>query len=281
MDTRHRQLAARFLAFVEDATGLPMIVCDETGTIIECRTASRVGSVHASARRIVERQADELFVTATEAAKDPRMKEGCNVAIDADGRRLGTFGIAGPLELARPLARVAAAVFASWLKDQRQQEALTQAADSVFEGVKRVSARTEEVTQEADQVAGVMTQASRDAAEKVEHSGKITRTVQEIAKKSRILSLNGSMEASRAGANGRAFAVVAREMLELSESARTAAAQIEGTLGEVQSAIAVLSGAIARSASLATTQAAALAEVKAVVDELQAAVLQLAGDEQA
>jgi sugar diacid utilization regulator len=275
VDPQHRLLAGRFLAFVEDATGLPMIVCDETGTIVECRNAARLGTVHAFARRIVQREADELFVTAAQAAGDPRMKEGCNVAIDAEGVRLGTFGIAGPLELARPLARVAAAVFASWLKDQHQQTALTRAADSVFEGVRRVSARTSEVTAEAAQVVGVMSRASRDAADKVEQSGKITRTVQEIAQKSRILSLNGSMEASRAGAQGRAFSVVAKEMLELSESARAASSQIENTLSEVQAAIGVLQGAIERSAALANTQTAALAEVKTVVDGLQRVVKQL------
>jgi hypothetical protein len=275
VDPRHKHLAGRFLDFVEDAAGLPMIVCDETGTIVECRDPQRLGVVHAFAKRIVNREDDELFVTAAQAATDSRMKEGCNVAIDADGQRLGTFGIAGPLELARPLARVAAAVFASWLHDQRRQVALTGAADSVFSGVQQVSARTEAVKAEAAQVVGVMTQASKEAAMKVEQSGKIIRTVQEIAQRSRILSLNGSIAAARAGAQGLSFAVVAKEMLELSDSARTAASQIEATLGEVQAAIAKLSGAIKRSADLATTQTQALGEVKAVVDGLQKVVQKL------
>lgn len=276
MDPRHKHLAARFLAFVEAAAGLPMIVCDETGTIVECRDPKRLGMVHAFAKRIIDREADELFVTAEQAAADSRMKEGCNVAIDSDGQRLGTFGIAGPLELARPLARVAAAVFASWLNDQRRQAALTGAADGVFAGIRKVSTRTEEVKAEAARVVGIMTQASKEAAEKVERSGKIIRTVQEVAQRSRILSLNGSIAASRAGTHGLSFAVVAKEMLELSDSARTAASQTEATLGEVQAAIAKLSGAIQRSADLATTQAQALGEVKAVVDGLQQVVQKLA-----
>lgn len=275
MDPRHTQLAGRFLDFVETAAGLPMIVCDETGTIVQCRDPKRLGVVHAFAKRIVDREADELFVTAAQAAADSRMKEGCNVAIDADGRRLGTFGIAGPLELARPLARVAAAVFASWLNDHRRQVALTGAADSVFSGVRQVSARTEAVKAEAARVVEVMTQASREAAEKVEQSGKVIRTVQEVAQRSRILSLNGAIAAARAGTQGQSFAVVAKEMLELSDSARAAATQIEATLGEVQAAIAKLSGAIQHSADLATSQTQALGEVRAVVDGLQRVVQQL------
>jgi hypothetical protein len=276
VDADLKALAGRFLAFVEDAAGLPMIVCDESGTIVHCRTAARLGVVHDSARRIVLGEADELFVTAAQAAADPRMKEGCNVLLAAEGFRLGTFGIAGPLALAQPLARVAAAVFASWLKEQRQQAALTRAADSVFEGVRQVSARTERVAVETRQVVEVMTAASRDAAEKVADSGKITQTVQAIAKKTRILSLNGSMEASRAGTSGRAFSVVARETLELSQGAHAAAQQIEERLGEVQSAIATVSTAIDRSAALATDQATALAEVMDVVGGLQRAVQALA-----
>jgi hypothetical protein len=278
VDSDLKKLAARFLDFVEGATGLPMIVCDETGTIVECKTASRIGTVHAFARRIVSGEADELFVTSEEAAADPKMKEGCNVVIFADGMRLGTFGIAGPLGLARPLARVAAAVFTSWLKDQRQQLALAGAADGVFGGVSRVSARAQEVTTETAEVVAAMSSASRDALEKVQQSGKIIQTVQEVAHQIRILSINGSMEAARAGAQGRPFAVVAREMLDLSESARGAANQIETTLGEVQQAIGELTKAIDRSAALANTQSSALTEVKSVVDELQRVVSQLTGE---
>ena len=279
MDPRHQQLAGRFLEFVENASGLPMIVCDETGTIVACRDPKRLGVVHAFAKRIVNRESDELFVTAAQAAADSRMKEGCNVAIDADGQRVGTFGIAGPLELARPLARVAAAVFASWLKDQRRQTALAGAADSVFSGVRQISARTEEVKTEAAQAVAVMTHAAMEAAEKVDQSGKIIRSVQEIAQRSRLLSLNGSIAASRAGVQGLTFGVVAKEMLELSDSARGAATQIEAILGETRAAIAQLSSAIKRTSDLAATQTQALDDVKAVVNELQKVVQKLTQEE--
>jgi methyl-accepting chemotaxis protein len=169
-------------------------------------------------------------------------------------------------------------VFSSWLKDQRQQLALAGAADGVFSGVSRVSARAQEVTTETAEVVAAMSSASRDALEKVQQSGKIIQTVQEVAHQIRILSINGSMEAARAGAQGRPFAVVAREMLDLSESARGAANQIETTLGEVQQAIGELTKAIDRSAALANTQSSALTEVKSVVDELQRVVSQLTGE---
>jgi hypothetical protein len=276
VDQDLKNLAGRFLEFVYEATGLPMIVCDEKGTIVHAVDRKRVGTQHAGAQRIVRRDVDEVFVTEEEAARDPRMKVGCNVAIDFDGKRVGTFGLAGPLEIAQPLTRLATAVIVSWLKEQRQQAALKLAAGEVVKGVQGVSARTQSAGAEAASVGKLMATASREASEKVRHTDAIVRTVQEIAQKSRILSINGSVEAARAGEYGRGFAVVAREMLDLAESARGAANQIQATLGEVQRAIAELQGAIDRSAGLAQGQATALIEVGGVVQGLQQAVVKLA-----
>jgi uncharacterized protein YukE len=276
VDQDLNSLAGRFLEFMQNSTGLPLIVCDETGTIIKCKDRTRLGVVHAFAKRIMSGEADELFVTAEDVERDPRMKEGCNCVIEVDGKRLGTFGIAGPIEIVRPLARIATAVIASWLKDVRRQSALTGAADSVFSGMRQVSSRTDEVSTEADRVTENMAQAASDASNKLARSSEIIRTVQEIAQKSRMLSINGSVEAARAGEHGRAFGVVAREMLALAEDARGAANQIQATLGEVETAIAQLDSAIGRSATLAATQNSAFSEIKSVVDSLQQVVAGLA-----
>lgn len=276
MDQDLKKLAGRFLEFVHRATGLPMIVCDETGTIVHSVVRQRVGSKHAFAERIMRGEADELFVTAEDVARDPRMKEGCNVAILAKGERLGTFGIAGPVEVTRPLCRIASAVLVSWLGEQRRQAALQSAASQVLEGVRRVSTRAAEVAAEASQVSELMARASSEASSKTARTGEIIRTVQEVAQKSRILSINGSVEASRAGDQGRAFGVVAREMLGLAEDARAAANHIQTTLGEVRQTIGQLGGAIGRSAALGKTQTEALGEIQSVVNALQHAVSELA-----
>jgi uncharacterized protein YukE len=276
VDKDLEKLAGRFLHFVHRATGLPMIVCDDRGKIVQAVDRSRLGQTHAGAQRILRGEVEEIFVTAQEAAKDPRMKPGCSVPIAIDGKRVGTFGLTGPLEVAQPLVRVASAVLESWVHEQRQQSALKVAAGEVVKGVKDVSARTRSAAAEATGVVELMSGASREAAEKVQRTDAIVKSVHEIAQKSRILSINGSVEAARAGEQGRGFAVVAREMLDLAESARGAAGEIQSTLGEVQRAIARLQGAIDRSAGLTRDQAGALAEVGGVVEALQQAVMKLA-----
>ncbi len=272
MEQDLRQLAGRFLQFVHGATRLPVIVCDENGTIVLAIDKKRIGTTHAAAARIMAGELEEAVVTAEDAARDPRMKEGCNVGIVVDGRRVGTFGIAGPVALAQPITRIAATVIASWAREQRQRQALEAAAGDVLRGVQNVSGHSASVASRTQETIDVMTRASSEATAKVEKSGEIVRTVQEIAQKSRILSINGSVEASRAGDQGRAFAVVAREMIQLAEDARGASNQIAATLEQVKSAIAQLREAIGRSADLAKTQTAALSEVSGVVEGLQRAI---------
>lgn len=269
-------LARRFLDFVYRETRLPMIVCDERGLIVQAVDRKRVGTPHAFAQRILGGEADELFVTAEDAARDPRMKEGCNCAITVDGERVGTFGLAGPIELARPLTRIASAVIASWIKEHRQQAALRRAADTVLAGVRDVSGRAEGAAVQSAEVVELMGVASREAAHKAERTDAVVKSVQEIAQKSRILSINGSVEAARAGETGRGFAVVAREMLALAEDARGAANEIQSTLQQVRRAIGQLQDAIGRSATLTEEQTAALVEVRAVAEGLQRAVSEAA-----
>src|SRR5512146_2006578 len=60
VDQDVKKLSGRFLEFVHRATGLPMIVCDETGTIVHSVVRQRIGSKHAFAERIMKGEADEL-----------------------------------------------------------------------------------------------------------------------------------------------------------------------------------------------------------------------------
>jgi PAS domain S-box-containing protein len=120
LDSRLLLLADRFLEFIESQTGCAAIVCDETGVIVRATVRSRIGNLHAGAQRILRNEVDEAAITAEDAKANPLVKEGMNCPIVVEGRRVGTFGIAGPLETTRPLARVASVVLASWLKDMQQ-----------------------------------------------------------------------------------------------------------------------------------------------------------------
>jgi hypothetical protein len=274
-DADFLKLADRFLALIQKDTGCNSIVCDERGQIVRATVRSRIGTSHAGAQAILRNERDEYEVTAEEAAANPLVKEGYNCPIVVDGARVGTFGIGGPLALTRPLGRVAAVVLAAWVNELRQQRELRTTASRAFAAVDGLVASAARAGREAAASAAESGSAARAAAERIEGAGEVVRAVQRIAQQSRILSINGSVEATRAGDGGRSFGVVALEMTRLADETKAASGKIEAALGQIGAAVGDLSGALAHSAAAADAGSKALVEATAVVAGLRDAIERL------
>jgi CheY-like chemotaxis protein len=123
LEQRFLELADRFCSAISTETGFHTLVCDEEGRIVRATVAERIGDLHAGSRKILRNEADEVVVTAAEAAADPRVRAGVNTPIVVDGRRVGTFGLAGPPETVGPVARVAALVLGNWLEEMSRAAA--------------------------------------------------------------------------------------------------------------------------------------------------------------
>ncbi|MDD5387925.1 MAG: protoglobin domain-containing protein [Gallionellaceae bacterium] len=74
--------------------------------------------------------------------------------------------------------------------------------------------------------------------ERLQQIGDITNAVGELASQSKMLALNASIEAAKAGDAGRGFAVVAEEVRDLAEQSRQATTQVQGILVEIRNAAA-------------------------------------------
>jgi methyl-accepting chemotaxis protein len=111
----------------------------------------------------------------------------------------------------------------------------------------------------------------------------IAETVRDLATQSHVLSLNASIEAARAGAAGKSFAVVAQEVRSLAEQSGSSAGRIAKMVDEIVSAVestraTTESGSHRMSSSLEQIRAAAesLSQIGAIVRETNEAALQIA-----
>ncbi|MBN1422279.1 MAG: hypothetical protein JXP34_26125 [Planctomycetes bacterium] len=101
----------------------------------------------------------------------------------------------------------------------------------------RGSASVEEGLSAIDRVAETMERLSQGIFElgrSTEEIGRIVTAIETIANQTNVLALNASIEAERAGAQGRGFGVVAQEIQKLAAKTSRATLEIAGIVGRVQ-----------------------------------------------
>ncbi len=111
-----------------------------------------------------------------------------------------------------------------------------------------------------------------DAAAKV---GRIIRVITTIAEQTHLLALNATIEAARAGEAGLGFAVVAKEVKDLSRNAAEATEQIgdqlvrmHATVGQVAELVQAVDGAVDRMAASTDAISRAVAEQVTATKEI-------------
>lgn len=117
--------------------------------------------------------------------------------------------------------------------------------------VKERAASLKEMTAEVSDSANAMYEDvwanSKEALEKaqaVERINELTQNIMEISTQTNLLALNASIEAARAGEAGKGFAVVATEIGKLASQTQDAVEDINGIIGQVNSAVEGLTGCL-------------------------------------
>ena len=152
-------------------------------------------------------------------------------------------------QLAAGATQTAAAVSetTTTVEEVRQTaEVSSQKARLVSESAQRVAAVSESGRRSTeDAAAGVariqhqmetIAECMMRLSEQSQAVGQIVATVDDLAGQSKLLAVNASIEAAKAGEHGKGFAVVAQEVKSLAQQSREATAQVRSILGDIQQA---------------------------------------------
>ncbi|WP_027177997.1 methyl-accepting chemotaxis protein [Maridesulfovibrio bastinii] len=124
--------------------------------------------------------------------------------------------------LSNEKSRQVADVAKSAVKTSQEGQRATQAA----------AAGMKDIRKQMDTIAQSIVQLS----EQSQHIGDIVYVVNDLADQSNILAVNASIEASKAGEEGKGFTVVAREIRNLADQSKQSVAQIQSILADIQKA---------------------------------------------
>ena len=109
-----------------------------------------------------------------------------------------------------------------------------QASESVLHLLGETTSGIEQMLGDMDVVSETINRLN----EQTQAAGEIITAVNDIAEQSNLLSVNASIEAAKAGDQGKGFTVVAQEVKSLAEQSKQAVSQVRSILSEIQKASA-------------------------------------------
>ena len=268
-----KDIADKMVDFIYEKCGYSVIVCDETGIIIADSAKTRIGVLHKGSQHILTSNDDSTVVTVQEAeVSEGKLKEGYNQAIKVEGVKIGTFGIAGPLQIVSPVAKIAAGMVVMLLRDEElkvvirnQVQVLTTVVEQAASAVQQTAASAQEVAS----ISQVIAKEAEQGETQLHSTSSILELIRKVAKQTNLLGLNAAIEAARAGEQGRGFSVVAGEVRKLAEESNRSASEIGGILLEFQLIIQKITESSLRNRDITQEQAQANQEIAQLIDGVQ------------
>lgn len=170
--------------------------------------------------------------------------------------------------------QIVGAAGVGWSLDSKVKiyDQLSNVVDSLASSIEQISTGINDITTNAQNIASSqeeMVSSAQVTRKNVDETSKITDFIRNIANQTNLLGLNASIEASRAGQEGRGFQVVAGEIRKLAVNSKNAVTQIEQGLNGMQTSINFIMNMIEKNTSTTQTQAAVSEEISASIQELR------------
>lgn len=143
------------------------------------------------------------------------------------------------------------------------------------EHIKRSFKDTEQSMLFVKKAVDELVEATKEIYNTVEIISTLTKTINKIADKTKILALNASIEAVRAGQNGKGFAVIAQEVRELAQATTEAtkdvtikAKEVFGTIEKIKEKMCAIDHQVQRTYNLVCLNREKLEEINQPIKEL-------------
>lgn len=264
------QVANKIVDFIYQESSYHSIVCDRTGMIIADSARVRVGVVHKGSQAILTTDKDTAVVTAEEAERsEGKLKEGLSLAIKQSGDIIGSFGIAGPLNIITPIAKVAAGMVVTTVKEEELKQLIQDQVIGLNGALEQAASAIQEMVASSQEAAAISQEVSMKADkghEQVQKTEEVLNFIHRIANQTNLLGLNAAIEAARAGEYGRGFSVVAGEVRKLAEESSESANNIREILSEFQLTIEQITKGVSQNGNINQEQAKHTEEIAQMVE---------------
>lgn len=170
---------------------------------------------------------------------------------------IGSVGIAKSLEERYKIEEISENLFASFSQT-------SEAARDIILGSQKLA-----------NIINNIQSATKIANEKISVTDEIIVSIKNIAHQSNLLALNGAIESSRAGENGKGFSIVAQEMRKLSQVSSESAKEVSQSLNEIKDLIDSIICEINDANMVAESHSASTEEINATIHELKAVTKKL------
>lgn len=266
--------------------------------VIGHRTAAPMNRLMEAAQKIAAGDLENIDVPVTGSAETRRLAESIlSMAAALQGQvrsikqltsNVSTVSreVAGAMtHLASSAVQQAAAVTetASTVEEMEQSgqsaadnaNQITESSEKTTEGSvrgRRAVERTSELIMRIQEDSQEISSKSQELLVTIEQVSKTISAVNDIAEQSKILAVNASIEAAKAGEYGAGFAVVAQEVKDLALQSKEATVQITATLGAVRQAIESMVVTSQAGAKRTEEGVKVIANAGAIVNDLSEAI---------
>lgn len=158
------------------------------------------------------------------------------------------------------------------LRQREKAEKIQSYSTELYAAIQEAVAAVEQLASSSEELAATSQETANTANmafQEVSNTASILEIIRRVSKQTNLLGLNASIEAARAGDNGRGFSVVAVEVRKLAQECNVSAEKIDKMLNRFRSSVEYVLKNVEQSNIITQEQAKANQNIAQMLDSLQ------------